>query len=549
MKLRTIRMVCATFGLFLFLAFLPTTIFAESPQVLTVTPPLFQLSIAPGDIWKSSVKVVNGNPEDLTVYAEIVNFAAQGEQGQGRFIPILNEDDSNSTLAQWIEIAKGPHVIKPEQTKEIPFFVEIPEDAPPGGHFAAILIGTQPPKGDGPLIVQTSQVVTSLFFVRIEGDVVESGNIREFRTEQSLVSTPENEFVLRFENKGNVHLQPRGEIKIINMWGSERGIIPINNQTHFGNVLPESIREFHFSWKGEKSITEIGRYTAEVTLTYGQNGYKNVSAKTYFWVIPIKATLITLGSVIAFILFLAWAIRLYVRRMLAIAGVDLEGVSPEPIPTSDAADIKLATYTRVSGPITRGAHDLRVRLSNVHKLVDVFKTLYEFVKSYRVFFISVLVITIGFVLAVLFISDASKEQKSYEVTIEHDDGSTTVDSEEILKEKLDDKLVSNEPPDNSQKYTIEIENASGEAGLAAKTAIKLETLGYTVETVSTSNEGKRDKSVILYPLSLADEAVTLSSALKGVLLSSIPDTPIASSTDAITPVSQIKIILGSDSTE
>ncbi len=419
----------------IFLA-LPFSVHAQSnAQVLTVTPPLFQLSVERGDIWQSSVKVVNGNPYEITVYAEVVNFAASGESGQGKFIPVLeDEDESRNTLAEWIEIANGPYVIPPEQSRELSFFVEIPKDAPPGGHFAAILVGTQPPKNsEAKLQLLTSQTITSLFFVRIEGDVTELGSVREFRVLDSIVDTPEAEFSLRFENKGNVHLQPRGHIVITNMWGTERGLIPINNQSHFGNVLPKSIRDFRFTWKGEGSVTEIGRYKAIVTLAYGENGVKSTDAVTYFWVIPVKATLITLSIVIAFILLVTWMIKLYIRRMLALAGVHPEESNNEREETLEIKKqpARLVSYRAVSAPIRSGAADLRGRLSRVTEFLDVLSTIWTFIVHYKMFFISVALLIVGFVGAVLYISDASQPERDYEITIKEGDGERKLSDDEV----------------------------------------------------------------------------------------------------------------------
>ena len=48
-------------GIFLY----PSVGVAQQAQILSVTPQLFQLSINPGEIWQSSVKVVNGNPYEM----------------------------------------------------------------------------------------------------------------------------------------------------------------------------------------------------------------------------------------------------------------------------------------------------------------------------------------------------------------------------------------------------------------------------------------------------------------------------------------------------
>lgn len=390
----------------------PGVLSAQESQTLSVTPPLFQLSALPGDIWQSSVKVVNGNPYPLTVYAEVVNFEAMGEAGQGRFVPLQRDDVDKTELGSWIQIAKGPHLVPREQTKEITFFVEVPDNAPPGGHYAAILVSTEPPEDTGELLaVKTSQAVTSLFFVRIEGDVNEAGAIREFRVVDKFLPKPEATFKLRFENKGNVHLQPRGDIVITNMWGTERGTIPVNYQTHFGNVLPMSIREFNFTWQSNFRMSDVGRYKAVATLGYGEDGVKSVTSVAYFWVIPVKATLIVLSVLSIFVGLIVWMIKLYIRRMLTLAGVDIQ----EEVQTK--APQKLS-YKKVAAPLKSGVLDLRERLSDTDEAQSMLRTVGNFILQYKRFFISVVLLVIIFVTSVHFIGKATEKDQDYRVIIE-----------------------------------------------------------------------------------------------------------------------------------
>lgn len=412
------------------------TLHAADSQILSVTPPLFQLSAVRGDIWQSSIKVINGNPYPLTVYAEVVNFEATGESGQGKFSPILNEDTHTNTLAEWITITQGPHTIPSEQTAEISFFVEIPKDAPPGGHYAAVLISTEPPTSAEKLAVKTSQVVSSLFFLRIEGDVQELGDIREFRATKSFLERPDAEFSLRFENKGNVHLQPRGNIIITNTWGTERGVIPVNYQTHFGNVLPRSIRDFKFSWQSNFSITDIGRYKAEATLAYGEDGVKSASAVAFFWIIPVKATLITLGILMLFISLIILMIKAYVRRMLKLAGVPIH---TEKLVQTFEEDSKVKTllskqklvYRKASEPLRSGVLDLRQRLDKSEEFSDMFKTVYSFVVTYKFFFLSVLALIGIFISVVMYVGKATEKNQDYKVIIDQGDTTTTLEGKDI----------------------------------------------------------------------------------------------------------------------
>lgn len=292
---------------------------AEDKLSLTVTPPLIKINMEPEDFWSSSVKIVNTNPKPLTIYAQVLDFKS-GEEGGVEFIQKKNIQEGESfLLSQWLEVDQGPFEIPAFQSKEIPFNIKVPKDAEPGGHYAAILVGTRPmgeTEGTG---IQVSSLVASLIMLNVKGDIIEEAQIREFSTEKTFYQKPEVKFTVRFENLGNVHVQPQGEIKIYNFFGKERGTIFINQKTDFGNVLPNSIRKWNFEWKGEQSFFDVGRYKAVLVLGFGEEAKQTVSSILYFWVVPIKPTLGILGGFTLFIFLIALAIRAYIKRAIFIA--------------------------------------------------------------------------------------------------------------------------------------------------------------------------------------------------------------------------------------
>lgn len=285
---------------------------------LTITPPLFQMTISPGEVWRSSLKIVNVNPYDLTVYASTMNFEARGEEGQGRFIPVLENDANSYSLAKWIEIAPDPIFIPEGKSVDIPFTVRIPQDAEAGGHYAAILVGTRPQNenANGANVLVSSQV-SSLFLARVSGDVREEGYIKEFKTDRIFYEQPDINFILRFANTGNVHLKPQGEIAIFNMWGNEMGKISINEESDFGNILPRSARKFIFNWQRDLNFLEMGRFKAVAAISYGEDMRQNISRAVYFWILPAKPLIGAAISFLVFILIIFFLIRWYVKRSLA----------------------------------------------------------------------------------------------------------------------------------------------------------------------------------------------------------------------------------------
>lgn len=301
-----------------FLLIDPAISLAQSLSI-TLAPPFVQVGLAPGDYWPSSLKVVNTNETNLPIYASVMNFEASGESGNGDFFPISDESfEKKSSLGSWIEINQGPYNIPPGQSGEIPFAIRVPKDAAPGGHYAAVLVGARPfseSPQDGPS-VKVSSFISALIFVRISGDIVESGMIREFSTDKAWYESPDAKITLRFENTGNVHIQPQGSIVISDIWGREAVKIPVNDKTDLGNVLPKSIRKFEFSWQGKEGVSSFGRYKAEATLGYGKDVKQNSTRITYFWVVPLKEILTVLGGVIAVAIFMVWRIKKYIRRTL-----------------------------------------------------------------------------------------------------------------------------------------------------------------------------------------------------------------------------------------
>ena len=130
------------------------------------------------------VKIINVNNYDLTVYLDVVNFRPQGEGGDGMFIPVPPEGGEGVSLAEWFKFEKNAIVIPREQSKEVPISVLVPFDASPGGHFAAILVGTRPLTAEpGQARVQTSQMITSLFLLVLLAIFMSLVLIREFTTD------------------------------------------------------------------------------------------------------------------------------------------------------------------------------------------------------------------------------------------------------------------------------------------------------------------------------------------------------------------------------
>jgi len=341
----------------------------EGGLKMTLTPPLIKNNMNPGESWMSTVKMVNNNKEKLVVYAEIKDFRDNGSGG----VELISTEESNGEgshsgfLRQWMEVQEGPYEIAPFSSVEIPFNIKVPETAEPGGHYAAILIGTKPVDVVDGTGMSISSMISSLVLVNIAGDVIEDGKIREFSTNKSYYKTPEVKFKLRFENTGNVHLQPKGSIVINDMFGNKKGEIDINKDTAYGNVLPGSTKTWEFDWEGESGILKMGKYNATITVYYGEETAEVDTRSFYFWYVDFKIWGIIFGSILGFILFIFLIIKLYIKRAIKQSQRELEKIKNINPMASSAVDRSKAEEAFKSvidqnsphSPGKRGIVDLR----------------------------------------------------------------------------------------------------------------------------------------------------------------------------------------------
>jgi len=485
----------------------------------TITPTLFEMTASPGQSFSTAVKVVNDNEFPISVYAETRNFAPSGEYGRGVFLPVYETVTEGTTLAEWMNVPAEQITIAAGQTTSVPVSIAVPQEVAPGGHYAAVMIGTNPPEGEDSLRIKTAQVITSLFFVRISGDVIEKGSIRSFASASNFTETPYMDFSLRFENDGNVHLRPQGEIVITNMWGKERGVIPINHKTHFGNVLPESVREFTFTWEGESVWLDFGRYKAQATLGYGLESKQFVTRTDYFWIIPLQPLLITLLIIMSAGYVFSRLIKAYIRRTLASAGINPDSTIPtrhvsnrqQPITSTDVHIVK---DTRRS----EEPHEDSGIVSVLETLTTYIGDLLEYSRSNRVVIALVLSGIAILVLLLIFFTVVLTPQRNYEVVVGNPLESVTLTSEDVLNEREEDPNIAENDVQNAPFELILI-NAGAEPGVTNDLSETLAEAGFVVTKRDVSLDDVRSRTTIVYSPELFDDAVALKDIFGDPLMS------------------------------
>ncbi len=304
--------------------------FGVSPEAkaLTVSPVKMELEGAPGNVLSTDFRLINDQDQSVTFYGSFENFEAQGETGTPNFTT------GGTDLASWAtlvppESGEDPTVITLGPGEEITRYlrVQIPMDATPGGHFAALFWSTTPPNEDDSLNIGAK--VGILMFLSVEGDFETGGDLLSFQAgdARNVFNSLPLTFSYRFQNTGADRVVPEGSIEIRNLLGLPSDILPIN--TGLNNVLPASARKFEETWGNTAFTTQgflgaiqnewhnfaFGRYTATLTLKTDPNGEENAQT-VHFWVFPWQLLSVLLVACSALFFSLRLGILRYNRWIL-----------------------------------------------------------------------------------------------------------------------------------------------------------------------------------------------------------------------------------------
>lgn len=270
----------------------------EQTRSITLSPPVVETTLNPGETSQGVLKISNNSSEMLTFSLTTADFIVQDMNGTPEFFA-QNALDKRFAAASWITTAPAYFSLQPSQTQEIFYSIDVGQDVRPGGHYVAVLFRPQPTT-----FLQTGAAVetriAALFYILVNGETKEEAIVSHFSTPTFLEYGPITT-TLEIQNNGDTHIKPAGKITLIDMFGKELTTQEIT--TH--NIFPGATREF------ENSLSEkwlFGRYQAKFTGVYGK-GNLPLTATTTFYIIPWKILLILFLAILSIILFFSYKFR------------------------------------------------------------------------------------------------------------------------------------------------------------------------------------------------------------------------------------------------
>lgn len=284
----------------LFAPFVSKAITAEG---VGVSPAYPKPDVKGSDVWF----VYNlDRGESVTDYIKLVNVSSEKTMkvklypvdavitSQGVFGP-LDEADPREDIGAWIKISESEVNLAPQETRIIPFTLTIPEDASVGDHLGAIIAekGELKPTEQPGLTIKTrvgirvwntvpGEIVKKLQILNVAWEI-RNKKLSQKPTTLEKIKTAlglnkEGFFKFELKNEGNVHLMPKANIEITDIFG---GWVATIEGASLGTA-PLS-RTINSQVKLEKPVL-FGWLRAEITILYGDD--QTTTTQKSFWIVP-----------------------------------------------------------------------------------------------------------------------------------------------------------------------------------------------------------------------------------------------------------------------
>lgn len=286
---------------------------------MKISPLRTDIVIEAGESGVVEVFITNLTSETVVLRPIANDFVAGDEKGTPSIMLDENSYAPSHSLKRFM-VPLDNISLGPGETRKVDVRIEVPADALAGGYYGVIRFAPAASAGQP---VDLNASVASLILLRVPGPVVEDLVLTNFEVRQnggssSNFRTPDNlELLLRFQNKGNVHVAPFGQITVRK--GKE--VIydyKFNQKDPKGEVLPDSARRWQVPLE---NLGKFGKYKVVGTFGYGTQG-KTINVEKTVWIIPTVYILAAVGGLLLLVVLIVgiWLfLRSYKRRILRSA--------------------------------------------------------------------------------------------------------------------------------------------------------------------------------------------------------------------------------------
>lgn len=202
-----------------------------------VTPMSQNIHLKAGEVYHGKITVANpaSSTENFNYVVDIAPYSVIGKNYDADLATVSNR----SMIKDWTIISEPTGTLEPNESREINFTITVPENAPAGGQYMAIMVSGVPSNN---MVVSSVPEIASLIYAKVAGETVREGEILENNIPGFVTSTPVSITSL-FSNTGNVHQVATIDLRIKNVLTGEEIISTTTDGSSYNElIMPETQR-------------------------------------------------------------------------------------------------------------------------------------------------------------------------------------------------------------------------------------------------------------------------------------------------------------------
>jgi len=290
----------------------PLTASAE----ITVRPFLIDVTLSPRESVTEQIRIDSTYEFRTATIFPTVNEITVGTEGEIReFVPPVMTDRSQ-TVTSWINISRAQIPLPANESVEIPLKISAHPQAEPGEYHVFIGMVEARNRTIANQIVSDGDAKGVIAKVTIRDERTEAMRLSAMSVDR-FVTKPDSETVeVTITNPGEVASVPEGELVFYNARGIEVGSADVNTQKTALQPGAEYTFEVPMQIDGG-----LGRFKANLNMTYGAAQIANLYDTTTFFLIPVWYLVLFSAGLLVLISLLS----VLIKRTMAVSATAEHG--------------------------------------------------------------------------------------------------------------------------------------------------------------------------------------------------------------------------------
>ncbi len=223
---------------------------SATAYAIGAAPLRVQVQGSPGETLEAMVRASNAKEDAKIIVLTKGDFYVDEDES----LQFMSEYDENNkhSMQNWIEFIENDVPIDGNAIKEIPYKINIPEDAQPGGYYGTVFVSSKNPETKDVAGVAVQTVVAQLILVEVTGGLKTEVELQNF------LINKENQIETVVFNKGNTHDSAKGRIILTDRKLDIIEELTVNDGK--SNSLPDRQKTYATQW--DRSNYKPGIYYA-----------------------------------------------------------------------------------------------------------------------------------------------------------------------------------------------------------------------------------------------------------------------------------------------